>query len=898
MSKTSSAANDRFWKGFWPAMAVLAAVLAFLFRDSFAPGMVHFSSDGPLGVLMSKSMETPGVFTGCWSDLSWLGDNGGANRILPTYLLLALLGPVGFAKFYPPLTLQLLGACAWVFFRTIRLSPGLCGVAALGAALNMNYFSNSCWGVGTRAMTLAAAFLALAALMNRRSGNRWLNAALAGVAVGIGVIEGADNGAIFSLFIAAFVVLQSFMEETTLARRVVSSLRVVVVGLCAMLVAWGTVNALLHLGTRTRAAAPAAAVATPAPTPEEKAADARRNWVFATQWSLSPAEMLRVIIPGIHGYRTDGAEGSEYWGRVGEYWDLPEGAQRRATRSSGAGEYAGLLVVLVGLWALFHARREGGLYDARERRYILLWAALLVPAVLLSWGYHAPFYSLVYKLPYFSTIRNPMKFMHAGHMCLMVLFGYGLLGLSRRCLETAFVPAASLGERLSRWKARALPVERTWFRLSVAAGAAGLLAFLLYANARGALTRHLQEIGFPNPDQAAAIARHSANEVGLFALFLLASVAVVTLIQIGVFAGPRRLGAVLALGTLLTLDLARANTPWVKHYDYREQYALNPVLEVLAREPWKQRVAAFPAGMIQQEQVARQILLANQVWRGQWLQWHAQFYNIQSLDMAQDPRPPFHKTNFIAHVSRQNMARLWELTNTRYLLGLAGGFTDQLLNGQLDPARRSFRVVMPFAFTQSPAGYIGVQTNDTGPWALIEFGAALPRARLYPQWQVSTNDDATLATLADPAWDPQRSVLVNDPVAASAAGDTNAPAGPVEFVSYAPKHIVLQATNAVRSILLLNDQHDRDWQVTVNGRPAALLRCNYVMRGVELPPGTHEVVFTFKPSLSGMWVTLVAMGFGVLGCLLLLVVRPPAEAPVRAGSEAGAEKASPGAGQA
>lgn len=873
MSNASPAAADRFWKGFWPAMAVLTAVLAYLFRESFAPGMAHFSNDGPLGVLMSQSMQTPAIFTGCWSDLSWLGDNGGANRILPTYFLLALLGPVGFAKFYPPLTLFLLGACAWVFFRTLRLPSGLCGVASLAAALNTNYFSNSCWGVGTRAMTLAMAFLALAALMNRRCGNRWLNAALAGLAVGIGVIEGADNGAIFSLFIGGFVVFQSFIEETSLARRLVASLRVVVVSFFALFVAGGTVGSLLHLGTRTRAAAPAAA---PAVKAEDKAADARRNWVFATQWSLSPAELLRVAIPGLYGYRMDGPEGTEYWGRVGEYWDIPDGPQRRSTRFSGAGEYAGLLVLLGGLWALVHARRGVPVYEERERRYILLWACLLLLSVLFSLGYHAPFYGLVYQLPYFSTIRNPMKFMHVGHMCLMVLFAYGLLGLSRRYLETALAPASSLGVRLAQWKARALPVERWWWRGGLAAVAAAFLGFVLYANARGSLTRHLQDIGFSNPDQAAAIARHSANEVGTFALYLLASVAVLALIQIGVFAGRRRFAAVLVLGVLVTVDLSRANVPWVKHYSYREQYALNPVLDVLVKEPWQHRVAAFPTGLIQEEQMARSLGLANQVWRGQWLQWHAQYYNIQSIDMSQDPRPPFEKTNFIAHVTRPNLARLWELTNTRYLFGLAGPFADQLLNAQLDPVRRSFRVVMPFAFTQTPAGYIGAQANEAGPWALIEFGAALPRARLYPQWQVSTNDQATVSLLGDPAFDPQRTVLVSDPIAPPPAGETNAAAGTVEFVSYAPKRIVLKAKAASRSILLLNDQHDPDWKVTVDGRPAPLLRCNYVMRGVELPAGPHEVVFDFRPSLAGMKVTLAAMAVGLAGCVLLLVVRPAA----------------------
>ena len=34
--------------------------------------------------------------------------------------------------------------------------------------------------------------------------------------------------------------------------------------------------------------------------------------------------------------------------------------------------------------------------------------------------------------------------------------------------------------------------------------------------------------------------------------------------------------------------------------------------------------------------------------------------------------------------------------------------------------------------------------GDNGTYALIEFTGALPRAKLYSHWQVSTNDTATL----------------------------------------------------------------------------------------------------------------------------------------------------------
>ena len=228
----------------------LTAVLAFLFKDSFKADQVLFANDGPLGVLKSAGMKMPGILTGSWMDLYWLGMNGSTAPVSVTYLVLWLLGPIGFAKFYGPITLLLLGICAWMFFRTLKLSNGLCIVASLAAALNMNFFSNTCWGLGTRSLTLAAVFLALAALNTRRFGNRWLNAALAGLAVGLGVIEGADNGVIFSFFVAAYVLFQALVEESTVPGKVLGVTRVGIVALFAGFIAFQVLVPLVGIASK------------------------------------------------------------------------------------------------------------------------------------------------------------------------------------------------------------------------------------------------------------------------------------------------------------------------------------------------------------------------------------------------------------------------------------------------------------------------------------------------------------------------------------------------------------------------------------------------------------------------------------------------------------------------
>jgi hypothetical protein len=98
----------------------------------------------------------------------------------------------------------------------------------------------------------------------------------------------------------------------------------------------------------------------------------------------------------------------------------------------------------------------------------------------------------------------------------------------------------------------------------------------------------------------------------------------------------------------------------------------------------------------------------------------------------------------------------------------------------------------------------------------------------------------------------------------------------VRFESYKPKHIVLSAKTTAPCLLLLNDKFDPNWKVTVDGQPARLQRCNFIMRGVFLDqPGEHRVEFKFQPPLTGLYVSLAAVfvGLGLIGYLVLVPAR-------------------------
>ena len=99
----------------------------------------------------------------------------------------------------------------------------------------------------------------------------------------------------------------------------------------------------------------------------------------------------------------------------------------------------------------------------------------------------------------------------------------------------------------------------------------------------------------------------------------------------------------------------------------------------------------------------------------------------------------------------------------------------------------------------------------------------------------------------------------------------------MEFTGYAPKRIVLQAKAVAPSVLLLNDRFDPNWKVSVDGKPGTLLRCNYLMRGVQVAPGEHVIEFRFAPGVDTLYISLVAvaLGLGLCGFLALCPRKQP-----------------------
>ncbi len=857
--------STRSWRPFWITLAILGAVLAWLWRDSFDPRMLAFANDAPYGMMSAYSeFRWSNFWSGSWNPQFWLGMPALPLQPAFSHGLFLLGGPLAFAKFAAPLSMLLLGLGAYAFCRQQKFNPAVATLTALAAALNLNFLSYATWGLGVQAAA-GASLLARRALKTGSRGG-WIRAVIAGIATGYVVIEGADAGALMTVFIAAYALWVGWIESGTPGSKLVrSGLRLaLVVGFSVWIAAY-TLSTLI--GTQIQGVAGMG----------ETAQEREQRWQFVSGLSFPKLEVVRMAVPGIMGIRSISSGEETYWGSVGGDLAPP--------RFNGGSEFVGILVLILAGWSVVRALSSKGRqpYSNRERQLIGFWSATALVTLLLAFGHYAPFYQVVFALPYFSTIRGPMKFLHITHLALIILFAYGLQGVWRLYVEGTTSGTANAAGSLKKWWDSARDFDRSWSRVLVILAGGSLLMALVYASYLPSLANYLVALKFSKADSQ-AMAAFSVREVCWAVALVVLSCGALSWIAAGRFANRNAHWAAVLLGGLLLVDLVRAASPFILHYNYQRRYEKNPVTDFLAKQPWEHRVSARPFPTASGATLSAP---GDGNWRAvhnQWLEHQMPFNEIQTLDIWQMPRRPELDDSYIQAFSFESstnnnfarVGRLWDLTNVRFVLGAQGigPQLDQLFAG----GKSNFKPVLGFDLAAKPgtseAGVtiddLTVVTNPNGQYAVFENTSALPRAKLFSNWEVIPDNAAALDRLRNPAFDPASTVVLD-----AAPGITPNPAstnaGTATITAWTPKQVTVQTDSGAPAVLLLNDRWHADWKVTVDGTRADLRRANDIMRAVAVPAGKHTVEFRYQPNVRMLTVSLAALGVAlVLGVWLVL----------------------------
>ncbi len=178
----------------------------------------------------------------------------------------------------------------------------------------------------------------------------------------------------------------------------------------------------------------------------------------------------------------------------------------------------------------------------------------------------------------------------------------------------------------------------------------------------------------------------------------------------------------------------------------------------------------------------------------------------------------------------------------------------------------------------------GLRLVHDGSQRVYEFPVVLPRATVVDRYVVVTPPAAILDSVKAQTRDAATTTfLEQDPKLAlgPAAGAL------AHITSYRLNDVQVQVQTPAAALLRLADLWYPDWTATVDGRPAPVLKADYLLRAVAVPAGTHTVEFRFRSralrtglmaSIASLVVALVLLGAGG-------IARPRSASPV-AGREA------------
>ena len=147
---------------------------------------------------------------------------------------------------------------------------------------------------------------------------------------------------------------------------------------------------------------------------------------------------------------------------------------------------------------------------------------------------------------------------------------------------------------------------------------------------------------------------------------------------------------------------------------------------------------------------------------------------------------------------------------------------------------------------------------------------ALDRAYLAQRPVIITDEEKIIERLKDKAFDPEKEVILEEPVKGfSDPGTVSGGRERVTISRYTPNEVVIEATVTAPRFLILADTYYPGWKVTVDGKKAKIYRANFMLRAVYLSsPGAHVVRYRYDPLSFKVGVAISLIGLALAAGLV------------------------------
>jgi hypothetical protein len=554
--------------------------------------------------------------------------------------------------------------------------------------------------------------------------------------------------------------------------------------------------------------------------------DRAKAYVFSTQFSLGPEETLTYLAPGFFGWYSSSYNGP-YWGRIGQppgWEENHQGARNLNLAISTTGTVATTLALLGALIVL-----RGSTRNRRQAFYARILLGLGAAGLVLSWGYHTPLYQYVFDLPLMDKWRDPLKWLQLTNFALIMLSAFGV----EQVLDT-------VGDEVTPELLLARRRVRRFFDAMLALVFLGLLAsypFMVHA------VDGFQSDGY-EPGAIAAIMGLVHFSLELATLLLLGAGVVLRLIwrpeklrkwnfgenpwlrrgwQAALEPARLPLTMALALGALSVGQLAWVAAQFVVPIDLKLLTASNPaeqaLVATLEAEGTRTRVSVAASDPVLNS------LLQNQL----------NTRRISCLDISAASRIP-DALNALFSGLASDPERLWFLAGVKNRLIPEADFAALTRN-----AREATNIASADGYMLAPA-----TSPDVPSHALATFRDYMAKATFVPGAEIIPDDEAQLARLKDPAWNPRQTVLLAAPTPTADPENTGTAAAKTDLRAYGTRRIEVEVQSAAPGYVLINDAWDPDWSATVNDKPAPILRADFLLRAVPVPAGDSAVKLAYS----------------------------------------------------
>ena len=153
------------------------------------------------------------------------------------------------------------------------------------------------------------------------------------------------------------------------------------------------------------------------------------------------------------------------------------------------------------------------------------------------------------------------------------------------------------------------------------------------------------------------------------------------------------------------------------------------------------------------------------------------------------------------------------------------------------------------------------------PLYLYEYNDYPGRFLLFSRIRGASDERSMIEMLADRSIDLRQELIVLGRVPQLKTPSTTP--GKVELVSYGPNKVILNCKTAQDVFLYASDTFYPGWRAYVDGQRTEILRADLAFRAVKVPPGEHTIVFRYVPISFYVGLLVTAIGFVLFGLLIV-----------------------------